>query len=405
MCIRINDYQTSSRRHIIDKNIIAGDIMIYLDNAATTFPKPKTVYQEVMRAMTEYGANPGRGSHSMAVEGARIIYETRELMAKLFNLDDPMKVIFTFNATDGLNQGIKGVLDPGDHVITTTMEHNSVLRPIKELEKYGIENTIVQCESDGSISVDDIESAIKSSTKLIVTTHVSNLTGTIMPIGEIGQMCKRRGILYLVDAAQSAGVLDIDVKRDNIDLLAVPGHKGLLGPQGTGALLINCDAEIKHLKEGGTGSESSSMIQPNFYPDKLEAGTHNLLGIAGLNAGLKYILNKGTKSIYSHEKMILDIFINGIRENGRINIYGPEDINNRCGVVPINIEDIDSSEVAYSLDDKYGIAVRPGLHCAPLAHKTIGTEKIGAVRFSVGPFNNKSDIMTAIKALNEISKN
>ncbi|MGD9568239.1 MAG: aminotransferase class V-fold PLP-dependent enzyme [Sedimentibacter sp.] len=377
--------------------------MIYLDNAATTYPKPKTVYQGVMRAMTEYGANPGRGSHAMAIEGARVIYETRELMAQLFNIDDPMKVIFTFNATDGLNQGIKGVLNPGDHVITTTMEHNSVLRPIKELEKYGVENTIVQCGKDGMVNVEDIRAKIKSNTKLVVTTHVSNLTGTIMPIEEIGQMCKEKNILYLVDGSQSAGVLDIDMKKFNIHLLAVPGHKGLLGPQGTGALLINCDAEIKQLKEGGTGSESSSMFQPNFYPDKLEAGTHNLPGIAGLNAGLKYILNRGTKSIYSHEKKLLDVFINELKKNAKIEIYGPKDIDNRCGVVPINILDVDSSEVAFKLDTEYNIAVRPGLHCAPLAHKTIGTEKIGAVRFGVGPFNNKSDIMAAVKALNEIS--
>lgn len=377
--------------------------MIYLDNAATTYPKPKSVYQGVMRAMTEYGANPGRGSHAMAIEGARVIYETRELMAQLFNLDDPMRVIFTFNATDSLNQAIKGVLNPGDHVITTSMEHNSVLRPVKELEKYGVENTIVQCAPDGSVNVEDIEAAVKSNTKLVVTTHVSNLTGTIMPVEEIGQMCRRKNILYLMDAAQSAGVLDIDMKKYNIDLLAAPGHKGLLGPQGTGALLINCETEIKQLKEGGTGSESSSMMQPNFYPDKLEAGTHNLPGIAGLNAGLKYILNKGTKSICSHENNLLDIFIGEMKKNGKIKIYGPAAIKDRCGVVPVNIEDIDSSEVAFRLDTDYGIAVRPGLHCAPLAHKTIGTEKTGAVRFSVGPFNKKSDIMAAVKALDEIS--
>lgn len=377
--------------------------MIYLDNAATTYPKPKAVYEEVMRAMTEYGANPGRGSHAMAIEGARVIYETRELMAELFNLDDPMKVIFTSNATEALNQGIKGFLNPGDHVITTTMEHNSVLRPIKELEKYGVENTIVQCAKDGSIKAEDLEAEIRPNTKMVVTTHVSNLTGTIMPIEEIGNMCKSRNLLYMVDASQSAGVLGIDVKKFNIGLLAMPGHKGLLGPQGTGALLINCDDEIKHLKEGGTGSESSSIIQPNFYPDKLEAGTHNLPGIAGLNAGVKYILNKGTKLIYSHEKKLLDIFINELKKNDKIEIYGPKDINHRCGVVPINVKDVDSSEVAYKLDTEYNIAVRPGLHCAPLAHKTIGTEKIGAVRFSVGPFNNEKDIQAAINALNEIS--
>lgn len=390
--------------HIILQIQEAGDIMIYLDNAATTYPKPKSVYKNVMDAMTKYGANPGRGSHAMAIEGARVIYETRELLAELFNLDDPMKVILTFNATDGLNMAIKGILRPGDHVVTTAMEHNSVLRPIKELENIGVENTIVSCSHEGKINVQDIEAAIKTNTRMVVTTHVSNLTGTIFPIEKIGEMCKRRNVLYLVDGSQSAGVLEIDMQKQHIDFLAVPGHKGLLGPQGTGALLINSDAEIKELKEGGTGSESSNPHQPNFYPDKLEAGTHNLPGIAGLNAGLKYILNKGTKSILSHEKSILETFINEMRKNPKIVIYGPEDINDRSGVVPVNIAGMDSSEVAYILDTEYNIAVRPGLHCAPLAHKTIGTENIGAVRFGIGPFTKISDVIAAVKALNEISE-
>lgn len=390
--------------HIILQIQEAGDIMIYLDNAATTYPKPKSVYKNVMDAMTKYGANPGRGSHAMAIEGARVIYETRELLAELFNLDDPMKVILTFNATDGLNMAIKGILRPGDHVVTTAMEHNSVLRPIKELENIGVENTIVSCSHEGKINVQDIEAAIKTNTRMVVTTHVSNLTGTIFPIEKIGEMCKRRNVLYLVDGSQSAGVLEIDMQKQHIDFLAVPGHKGLLGPQGTGALLINSDAEIKELKEGGTGSESSNPHQPNFYPDKLEAGTHNLPGIAGLNAGLKYILNKGTKSILSHEKNILETFINEMRKNRKIVIYGPEDINDRSGVVPVNIAGMDSSEVAYILDTEYNIAVRPGLHCAPLAHKTIGTENIGAVRFGIGPFTKRSDVIAAVKALNEISE-
>lgn len=390
--------------HIIIQIQEAGDIMIYLDNAATTYPKPKSVYKNVMDAMTKYGANPGRGSHAMAIEGARVIYETRELLAELFNLDDPMKVILTFNATDGLNMAIKGILRPGDHVVTTAMEHNSVLRPIKELENIGVENTIVSCSHEGKINVQDIEAAIKTNTRMVVTTHVSNLTGTIFPIEKIGEMCKRRNVLYLVDGSQSAGVLEIDMQKQHIDFLAVPGHKGLLGPQGTGALLINSDAEIKEIKEGGTGSESSNPHQPNFYPDKLEAGTHNLPGIAGLNAGLKYILNKGTKSILSHEKNILETFINEMRKNPKIVIYGPEDINDRSGVVPVNIAGMDSSEVAYILDTEYNIAVRPGLHCAPLAHKTIGTENIGAVRFGIGPFTKRSDVIAAVKALNEISE-
>ncbi|MDF2616318.1 MAG: cysteine desulfurase, partial [Sedimentibacter sp.] len=324
--------------------------------------------------------------------------------AELFNLDDPMRVILTFNATDGLNMAIKGILKPGDHVVTTAMEHNSVLRPIKEMENNGVENTIVSCSNEGKINVEDIEAAIKSNTRMVVTTHVSNLTGTIFPIEKIGEICKKRNVLYLVDGSQSAGVLEIDMIKQHIDFLAVPGHKGLLGPQGTGALLINNDAVIKELKEGGTGSESSNPHQPDFYPDKLEAGTHNLPGIAGLNAGLKYILNKGTKSILNHEKNILETFINEMRKNPKIVIYGPEDISDRSGVVPINIEGMDSSEVAYILDTEYNIAVRPGLHCAPLAHKAIGTENIGAVRFGVGPFTKRTDVMAAVKALNEISE-
>lgn len=377
--------------------------MIYLDNAATSFPKPSSVYESVMKAMKVYGANPGRGSHAMAIEGARIIYETRELLADLFNLDDPLRVIFTFNATDSLNMAIKGILKRGDHVVTTEMEHNSVLRPIKELEKSGVENTIVKCGTDGSINVYDLEKAIRDNTKLIVTTHVSNLTGTIFPAEEIGKVCRAYKIPYLLDASQSAGVLTIDMKKYNISFLAVPGHKGLLGPQGTGALLINSDIEVKQLKEGGTGSQSASLDHPNFYPDKLEAGTHNLPGIAGLNAGLKHILKRGTESIYSHEKNLLDIFITELKKNPKIKIYGPESIEDRIGVVPINIEGMDSSEVANILDREYGIAVRPGLHCAPLAHKAIGTEKLGAVRFGVGPFNKKKDIMAAVKALKELA--
>ena len=377
--------------------------MIYLDNAATSFPKPSSVYESVMKAMKVYGANPGRGSHAMAIEGARIIYETRELLADLFNLADPLRVIFTFNATDSLNMAIKGILKRGDHVVTTEMEHNSVLRPIKELEKSGVENTIVKCGTDGSINVYDLEKAIRDNTKLIVTTHVSNLTGTIFPAEEIGKVCRAYKIPYLLDASQSAGVLTIDMKKYNISFLAVPGHKGLLVPQGTGALLINSDIEVKQLKEGGTGSQSASLDHPNFYPDKLEAGTHNLPGIAGLNAGLKYILKRGTESIYSHEKNLLYIFITELKKNPKIKIYGPESIEDRIGVVPINIEGMDSSEVANILDREYGIAVRPGLHCAPLAHKAIGTEKLGAVRFGVGPFNKKKDIMAAVKALKELA--
>lgn len=378
--------------------------MIYLDNAATTFPKPKSVINKMVDCMTRYCANPGRSSHAMAIEGAKLIYETRELVAQLFNFDDPLRVIFTYNATDSLNMAIKGFLQPGDHVITTSMEHNSVLRPIHQLRTIGVENTIIQCNSEGLININDIEMAIKNNTKLIVTTHVSNLTGSIFPIKEIGKLCKKYNIAYLVDAAQSAGVLDIDMKQYNIDMLAAPGHKGLLGPQGTGVLLVGKNVDLHQLKEGGTGSESSNLNQPNFYPDKLESGTPNLPGIAGLNAGVNYILDKGIKSIYSHEKKLLDLLIDELSKNAKIEIYGPKDRNQRCCVLPLNIKGIDSSELAFILDNQYNIAVRPGLHCAPLAHKSIKTQSIGAIRLSVGPFTKRQEIIYAINALNEISR-
>lgn len=378
--------------------------MIYLDNAATSFPKPESVYKGVIEAMTIYGANPGRGSHAMAIRGAKAIYETRELIAKLFNCKDPLSVIFTSNATDSLNLAIKGILKPGDHVVTTSMEHNSVLRPIFTLEKKGVQNTIVECEKDGSINIDKIEKAIKENTKLVVTTHVSNLTGTIMPIKKIGELCKKRNVVYLVDAAQSSGVLKIDLEDMNIDLLAFPGHKGLLGLQGTGGLIINSDIVLEGFKEGGTGSKSSSVYQPDFLPDKYESGTPNLPGIVGLNMGIKYILNEGQESILRHEKKIIDLFIDKLKKVDNVKIYGPRDSINRSGVVSLNIKDMDSAEVAYILDSEYEIAVRSGLHCAPLAHKTIGTENEGAVRFSFGPFNTEEEIIIAANAIKEISQ-
>ena len=256
--------------------------MVYFDNAATTYPKPDVVYEKIMTAMKEYGANPGRSGHKMALKISRGIFETRELLGKLFNIDNPLNIVLTFNCTEGLNLGIKGLLKPGDHVITTSMEHNSVLRPIKSMEKLGIEHTIVKCDSKGRLNVSDVERSIKSNTKLIVTTHISNLTGTIMPIADIGELAKKSGIAYMVDAAQSAGIYDIDVERMNIDLLAFPGHKALFGPQGTGGLYIRDNIELTDLFQGGTGSASHLIEQPNILPDRYESGTANGPGIVGL---------------------------------------------------------------------------------------------------------------------------
>jgi len=378
--------------------------MIYFDNAATTFPKPDSVYESIMEAMKEYGANPGRSGHKMALKANRGIFETRNLLSKLFNIDNPMNIVFTSNCTESLNLGIKGVLKEGDHVITTSMEHNSVLRPIKYLEEKGIENTIVMANKKGEIDPQDIKRAIKENTRLIVTTHISNLTGTIIPVEEIGKIAKDRGVLYMLDAAQSAGVYDIDVESMNISLLAFPGHKGLLGPLGTGGLYIKEGLEIQAIYQGGTGSASESLVQPDIFPDKYESGTLNAPGIVGLGAGIAYILDKGIENIRKHEEELTQHFIDGIRDIDGIKIYGVKNSKKQAAVVSLNIKNIDSSEIAYVLDEEYNIAVRSGLHCAPLAHKTIETLDQGVVRFSFGIFNTCNEIKKAISALKEISE-
>ncbi|MCF6461585.1 aminotransferase class V-fold PLP-dependent enzyme [Clostridium sp. Cult3] len=378
--------------------------MIYFDNAATSFPKPNRVYDSIIGVMKEYGANPGRSGHKLALKLGREMFETRELIAKLFNIDNPMNIIFTFNCTESLNLGIKGILKRGDHVITTSMEHNSVLRPLMALEREGIETTIVKGDLMGRVDPRDIQESIKKNTKLIVTTHVSNLTGTIMPIEEIGRIAKKNGIYYLVDAAQSAGVYDIDVEKMNIDMLAFPGHKGLLGPQGTGGLYIRDGLDIEELIEGGTGSISHLLEQPDIRPDKYESGTPNGPGIVGLGAGISYILQEGIENIRKHEEKLTQHFIEEALKIEGVKVYGPLDIKQQGAVVPVNIGLEDSSEISYILDENYNICVRPGLHCAPLAHKTIGTFEQGVVRFSFGPYNTHDEIELAIKAIRETSK-
>lgn len=377
--------------------------MIYFDNAATSFPKPKVVYDAILDAMVNYGANPGRSGHKLALRTSREVFKTRQLLSKLFNTGNPMNIIFTFNCTQSLNLGIKGVLKAGDHVITTHMEHNSVLRPIKHLNSLGVESTIIEANSEGLIDPKDIERAIRPNTKLIVTTHISNLVGSIMPVGEIGLLAKKKGIIYMVDAAQSAGVYDIDVKEMNIDILAFPGHKGLLGPQGTGGLYINEDLDMESILQGGTGSESSSMTQPDVWPDKFESGTINAPGIIGLGAGIEYIMEKGIDRIRKHEEELTRHFIEGVKDIDGIKLYGPL-TKNQAPVIALNLEDLDSSELSYILDEEYDIAVRPGLHCAPLAHKTLNTLNQGAVRFSFGMFNKHEEVELAIKALDEIAR-
>ncbi|MBS5788686.1 MAG: aminotransferase class V-fold PLP-dependent enzyme [Clostridioides difficile] len=379
--------------------------MIYFDNAATTYPKPEEVYDAVYDCMKNYCANPGRAGHKLAMKSARKIYDARENLAKLFNVDNPMTIVFTHNATDSLNLAIKGVLKKGDHVITTSMEHNSVIRPIKALESKGVENTIVECDKDGFLNPEDVEKAIKENTKLIVTTHASNVCGTLVDIKSVGGIAKKHGILYLVDASQTAGVYNIDVKDMNIDMLAMPGHKCLFGPQGTGVLYVREDLKLDILKEGGTGSKSEELTQPELFPDKYESGTHNTPGIVGLNEGVKFVLDKGIEKIREHEEELCQYMLDKLKEIENIEIYGPEDSKKRAAVIAMNIGDMDSGEVTFILDDEYDIATRSGIHCSPLAHTTLGTLGQGAVRFSIGYFNTTYDIDKAIKALKKISEN
>ena len=380
--------------------------MIYLDNGATTFPKPKVVTDKIMECYLGYAGNPGRSGHKLAMKMDLEIYETREKICKLINGTEVLNVIFTFNATDSLNLAIKGVLEEGDHVITTSMEHNSVLRPLNQLRKEGkIELSIVYADDKGYIDPQKIFEALTPNTKMIVTTHMSNVFGTIVDIKAIGDFCKENNILYLVDASQSIGVLDIDVQEMNIDLLAFPGHKALFGPMGTGALYIKEGIIVKPLKEGGTGSYSYSIDQPDLYPDSLESGTPNGVGIIALGKGIDFINEVGLENIRNHEMSLKNHFIELLKDNEDVILYGTLD-DRQGAVVSLNVKDMDSSEISYILSDEFDIYTRPGFHCAPLAHKTMGTEELGAIRFSFGYYNTLEEIDKTVEALlNIIERN
>lgn len=380
--------------------------MIYLDNGATTFPKPKVVTDKIMECYLGYAGNPGRSGHKLAMKMDLEIYETREKICKLINGTEVLNVIFTFNATDSLNLAIKGVLEEGDHVITTSMEHNSVLRPLNQLRKDGkIELSIVYADDKGYIDPQKIFEALTPNTKMIVTTHMSNVFGTIVDIKAIGDFCKENNILYLVDASQSIGVLDIDVQEMNIDLLAFPGHKALFGPMGTGALYIKEGIIVKPLKEGGTGSYSHSIDQPDLYPDSLESGTPNGVGIIALGKGIDFINEVGLENIRNHEISLKNHFIELLKDNEDVILYGTLD-DRQGAVVSLNVKDMDSSEISYILSDEFDIYTRPGFHCAPLAHKTMGTEELGAIRFSFGYYNTLEEVEKTVEALlNIIERN
>ncbi len=374
----------------------------YMDNAATSYPKPESVYQAIDHFNRHMGGNPGRGSNQQSIRAGSVLLDTRESLARLFNIKDSSDIAFTANVTESLNTGLKGFLRPGDHVITSSMEHNAVARPLFVLQSQGMEWTRVACAQDGSLDPEDVRRAIKKNTRMICMLHASNLTGTIMPIHEIGILAHAAGIAFMVDAAQTAGVLPINVAEDKIGILAFTGHKGLLGPQGTGGIYIDPEISIRPLKEGGTGSLSEYLEQPELMPDMLESGTLNTPGIAGLGAGVNFILEQGLNRIRVHEQNLTSQLIDGLSQIKGVKLYGPNNSQKQTAVLSFNLAGMDCGELSSSLDYEFGIITRSGLHCAPLAHQTIGTLQSGSCRLSPGYFTSQEDIIYVLKAIEQL---
>ena len=378
--------------------------MIYLDNAATSWPKPEEVYQASDEALRR-GGNPGRSGHKLSLAAGRTVEEARILLAQIFNVSKPESIIFTLNTTDALNLAFKGILEKGDHVITSSMEHNSVARPLETLKLNGVEVTKVASSPISGVDMQAVRAAIKENTRLMVFSHVSNVTGTVNPIAEIGKLCHEKGILFLVDAAQSAGVIPIDVEKMKIDLLAFPGHKSLLGPVGTGGLFIREGLSLKPIREGGTGSFSELLSQPEKMPDRYESGTLNTAGIAGLAAGVRFLLEQGVENLQEKEAILTNRLLEGISKISGITVFGPPPGKLRTGVVSLLIKGVEPTQAAIILDTVFDIAVRAGLHCAPDAHRTVGTLKTGGtVRFSIGAFNTEEEIDFCLEVLHSIAK-
>lgn len=378
-------------------------LMIYLDNGATSFPKPRGMVAAMEECMAKYCGNPGRSGHSMSMKTGEEVYRARKNVAKIFHIEQADRIVFTKNTTEALNLALMGSLKEGDHVITTSMEHNSVLRPLKTLEKKGVFHSILRADREGRIRPADIEKTIRPSTKIIAITAASNVTGTVMPLAEIGKLARKRGILFLVDGAQAAGSHELDVNKMNIGMLAVPGHKGLLGPLGTGALYVDPSISLSPLLSGGTGTESKNRTQPAEFPEGFEAGTINAPGIIGLGFSAAFVDKIGVDVIEEHERELIGYLDEQLDSMGFVKRYGPS-AEEKTGITLFNVEGVGAEEVTTTLSSRYGIAVRGGYHCAGLAHKTIGTWDTGAVRVSVGPFIGKREIDKLIDAVWEIGK-
>ncbi|MBC7247630.1 MAG: aminotransferase class V-fold PLP-dependent enzyme [Actinobacteria bacterium] len=381
---------------------MGGDI--YLDNAATTYPKPETVYEAMDRFAREVGGNPGRSGHHRSLESGREVLRAREAICKLFSVSDPSRVVFTKNATEALNTAIQGLLREGGHAVITSLEHNSIWRPLEAMRRDGLATyTIVDCEEDGRLDLKRLEEAFSPSTRLLACTHASNVVGNLLPVADMAEIAAARGVAFLLDAAQTAGRVEINPESMGITHLAFTGHKELFGPQGTGGLYIAPGWEMEPLSYGGTGSRSESSVQPDFLPDRYESGTLNGHGLAGLRAGVEFVLELGLKEIRRHEEELTGILLEGFDEIPGVTFYGPRSWEERVGIVSFNLSGLTSSELASLLDDEYGICVRSGLHCSPLSHRTLGTLRGGVVRASFSYLNTPEDVDALLRALQEIS--
>ena len=379
--------------------------MPYLDNAATSWPKPEQVYQVVDAFMRETAANPGRSGHRMASASSQAIDEARVLLAELFNSPDHKRIIFTLNCTDSLNMALKGFLKPGDHVLADAMSHNSLVRPLNKLAQEGVKVTYVPPDPDtGALSIADLERALTGETRLLAITHASNVHGAIQPLHECGLFAREHGLTFLVDAAQTAGLYPIDVQSDDVDLLAFPGHKSLLGPMGTGGLYVGPEVELGSAREGGTGFASEEEEQPDDLPFRHESGTANAPGIAGLGAGIKYLLDQGMDAVRSHEEGLIRRLIDGLTDIPGVALYAAGDGIGQASVVSFNLEGWEPGELGVTLDQAFDIQVRSGLHCAPSTHRILGTFPRGTVRVSVGCFNTHEDIDFTLNTLEQVAK-
>ena len=380
------------------------DRIIYFDNAATSWPKPQPVVDAMCQTLTGEVGNPGRSGHKMSLNAARIVMSARMEASAVFCVMDPDRIVFTRNVTEALNLAIYGLVKAGDHVVTSSMEHNSVMRPLRHLESLGVSLTVAPCEPDGSLNPEDVRAAIRPETTLVVTTHASNVTGTIVPIEKIASICRSAGVPYLVDAAQTAGVREIDVEQMGVDLLAFTGHKGLLGPTGTGGLIVADGIDLPPLLRGGTGSRSSEECQPDFLPDRLESGTANVVGLAGLAAGIQYLQRTGIDSVARHEQELVKAFLDGSSRIPGMRVFGPTEPRENVGTLSFRIDGMSTSEVGQRLEEEAGVMCRIGLHCAPGAHRTLGTFPDGTVRFGFGLHNTLDEVNTALDALDRMAR-